>query len=278
MAAGLGFKDFQTGEVLTAADVDGYLMQGIWVFASATARDAAVTSPQEGNACYLKDTNQVLTYSGSAWVAVGGGSPLTTKGDLYGFSTVDARIPIGANDTVLTADNTQSLGLKWATPSSGGMTLINAGGTTLSGSSITISSIPQTYKNLQLVIRDYLPATDTTSLIMRPNNDTGTNYVYGLTGTGANQTFTDTFFSINGSADNAVTENLSVVDLLDYTNTVTFKIVSVRSVAINTTTNTNVNYQNFMGITNQTAAISSIVLAPNGGNFTSGTAFLYGVS
>jgi len=72
MAAGLGFKDFTTGEVLTAADVDGYLMQGIWVFASAAARDAAVTSPQEGNACYLKDTNEVLTYSGSAWVAVGG--------------------------------------------------------------------------------------------------------------------------------------------------------------------------------------------------------------
>ena len=119
MAAGLGFKDFVTGEVLTAADVDGYLMQGIWVFASAAARDAAVTSPQEGNACYLKDTNQVLTYSGSAWVAVGGGSPLTTKGDLYGFSTVDARIPIGANNTVLTADSTQALGLKWAAPVGG---------------------------------------------------------------------------------------------------------------------------------------------------------------
>jgi hypothetical protein len=60
MAAGLGFKDFVTGEVLTAADVDGYLMQGIWVFDDAAARDAAVTSPQEGNACYLKDTNEVL--------------------------------------------------------------------------------------------------------------------------------------------------------------------------------------------------------------------------
>jgi len=118
MAAGLGFKDFVTGEVLTAADVDGYLMQGIWVFASAAARDAAVTSPEEGNACYLKDTNQVLTYSGTAWVAVGGGSPLTTKGDVYGFSTVDARIPIGANNTVLTADSTQALGLKWAAVSS----------------------------------------------------------------------------------------------------------------------------------------------------------------
>ena len=68
MAAGLGFKDFVTGEVLTANDVDGYLMQNIWVFANATARDAAVTSPQEGNACYLKDTDAVMTYSGSAWV------------------------------------------------------------------------------------------------------------------------------------------------------------------------------------------------------------------
>jgi len=156
-----------------------------------------------------------------------------------------------------------------------GMTLLST--TTLSGASVTLSSIPQTYNNLQLVIRDYLPATDTTSLIMRPNNDTGTNYVYSLTGAGLNQTFTDTFFSINGSADNAVTQNLSVVNLLDYTNTVTFKIVLITSVAINTTTNTNVNYQNFMGISNQTAAISSIVLAPNSGNFTSGTALLYGV-
>lgn len=90
MAAGLGFKDFTTGEVLTAADVDGYLMQGIWVFASATARDAAVTSPQEGNACYLKDTNEVLTYSGSAWVAVGGaggGMTLLSTTSLTGAST-----------------------------------------------------------------------------------------------------------------------------------------------------------------------------------------------
>jgi hypothetical protein len=70
MAAGLGFKTFTTGEVLTAGDVNGYLMQGILVFASAAARDSAITSPQEGQACYLKDTNAVLTYSGSAWVNI----------------------------------------------------------------------------------------------------------------------------------------------------------------------------------------------------------------
>jgi hypothetical protein len=71
MAAGLGFKTFTTGEVLSAGDVNGYLMQGILVFASAAARDAAITSPQEGQTCYLKDTDAVMTYSGSAWVAVG---------------------------------------------------------------------------------------------------------------------------------------------------------------------------------------------------------------
>jgi hypothetical protein len=47
-------------------------MQGVWTFASAAARDAAVTSPQEGNFCYLKDTNVTQFYTGSAWSAVGG--------------------------------------------------------------------------------------------------------------------------------------------------------------------------------------------------------------
>jgi len=74
MAAPLGFKTFATGDVLTAADTNGYLMQGVWTFANATARDAAVTSPQEGNMCYLKDTDAVQYYSGSAWTAVGGSS------------------------------------------------------------------------------------------------------------------------------------------------------------------------------------------------------------
>jgi hypothetical protein len=70
MGAGLGFKNFVTGDVLTAADTNGYLMQGVWVFANAAARTSAVTSPQEGNFSFLKDTNSTEYYDGAAWVAV----------------------------------------------------------------------------------------------------------------------------------------------------------------------------------------------------------------
>ena len=78
MAAGLGFKTFTTGEVLTAADTNGYLMQGVLVFASAAARDAAITSPQEGQFAYLKDTDATTYYSGSAWTATGAAAPSYT--------------------------------------------------------------------------------------------------------------------------------------------------------------------------------------------------------
>jgi hypothetical protein len=73
MAAGLGFKTFDTGDVLSAADTNGYLMQGVLVFADSTARAAAITSPQEGQFSFLKDTNSTEYYTGSAWAAVGGG-------------------------------------------------------------------------------------------------------------------------------------------------------------------------------------------------------------
>jgi hypothetical protein len=77
MAAGLGFKTFTTGEVLTAADTNGYLMQGVLVFASAAARDAAITSPQEGQFAYLIDTDSTYYYSGSAWVLSGATGDIT---------------------------------------------------------------------------------------------------------------------------------------------------------------------------------------------------------
>ena len=154
MAAGLGFKTFNTGDVLSASDVNGYLMQGVLVFADATARDAAITSPQEGQFAYTKNNDSLWYYSGSAWVASGatgdiegvtagtgisgGGTSGTVtitnsmataidaKGDLIvgtGADTFD-RLAVGTNNYVLTADSTQSTGMKWAAASGGSATYV----------------------------------------------------------------------------------------------------------------------------------------------------------
>lgn len=48
------------------------------------------------------------------------GSKLTTKGDLLTFSTVNARLGVGSDGQVLTADATQTLGVKWAAVSATG--------------------------------------------------------------------------------------------------------------------------------------------------------------
>ena len=154
MAAGLGFKTFTTGEVLTAADTNGYLMQGINVFASTAARDAAITSPQEGQFAFTKDTNGLWYYDGAAWVASGatgdiegvtagigisgGGTSGTVtvtnsmataidaKGDLIAGTAADTfdRLAVGTNGQTLVADSTASTGLKWATPSASTPTFV----------------------------------------------------------------------------------------------------------------------------------------------------------
>jgi hypothetical protein len=139
MAAPLGFKDFTTGEVLTAADVDGYLMQGIWVFANATARDAAVTSPQEGNFAFLKDTNVTTYYTGSAWAnldTTGMTNPMTTTGDMVYSSSgsTPARLGIGSTGNVLTVSGGLPV---WSAPGGG---FVSAGVYVGTGQSTTSTS------------------------------------------------------------------------------------------------------------------------------------------
>lgn len=173
MAAGLGFKTFTTGEVLTAADTNGYLMQGVLVFASSAARAAAITSPQEGQYSYLKDTNSTEYYDGAAWIAApigditgvtagtgisGGGTSgtvtitnsmateIAAKGDLIvgtGAATFD-NLTVGANGTTLVADSSTATGLKWATPAGGGKVLQVVSAETTTSTSIATTSFADT--------------------------------------------------------------------------------------------------------------------------------------
>ena len=69
-----GYKTFNTGDVLTAAQVQYHLQnQTIMTFATAAARDAALTAPirQEGMFAYLADTDSVTFYNGTAWEVFG---------------------------------------------------------------------------------------------------------------------------------------------------------------------------------------------------------------
>jgi hypothetical protein len=70
--AGLGRKVFVSGEILTAADLQGYAVdQSVMVFDDSTARTAAIPTASEGMVTYLKDTDLVTVFDGAAYKAVG---------------------------------------------------------------------------------------------------------------------------------------------------------------------------------------------------------------
>lgn len=283
MAAGLGFKTWATGDVLTATDVNSYLMQGVWVFADAAARSAAVTSPQEGNFSYLKDTNKLYYYTGSAWAEADTtgipASAFTAKGDLLvgtGSGTYDDLTVGGTNGHVLTVDSSTSTGLKWAAASSGGMTLISTT-TANNDASVVISSIPTTYKNLQLVIRNLRGSVDNQDVRMRINGDTGSVY-REMTGNDGGQSFNATFLTIGNGSDTATSNGLCFVNLVDYANTATWKIAQATYVNNNGDTTTLLQFKNSPGLlTNLTAAVTSLTIYMASGNVTAGTFLLYGV-
>ena len=71
--AGAGKKTFVAGAVLTASDVNTYLMdQAVLRFATASARSTALPTPSEGMMSYLDSTNAVEVYDGASWTSVTG--------------------------------------------------------------------------------------------------------------------------------------------------------------------------------------------------------------
>jgi hypothetical protein len=175
--AGAGYKLFQTGDVLTAAQVNTYLNeQTVMVFANAAARTSALTSVlAEGMVSYLQDTNAVEVYNGSAWVGVSGAGDVTevqagtgisvasgtgpipvvtntmatavdAKGDLIVGTGADtfARLAVGTNGHTLVADSAEATGLKWAAPAGGGKVLQVVEGLTTTSTNIATTSLTDT--------------------------------------------------------------------------------------------------------------------------------------
>ena len=162
---------------------------------------------------------------------------------------------------------------------SGGMTLIST--TALSGASVSLSAIPSTYKNLQLVVRNFLPATDNQSFTVRVNGDSGANRHFSVPSSTApsSSAFNLTVWNTNLiGQDNAVTQSIIVWDIFDYTNTVTWKSARAQFGYNNAATTANVSFELSHYYYNQTTAITSLDLLPSSGNFTSGSVLLYGIS
>lgn len=91
-----------------ANDCDVFPFSGEAIDALGT--DAAYSLTAGTNITFICIATGVWKTAGGA---AGSVSPLTTKGDLWGFSTVDARLPVGTNRQVLEADSTQTLGVGW---------------------------------------------------------------------------------------------------------------------------------------------------------------------
>jgi hypothetical protein len=110
--AGAGYKLFATGDVLTAAQVNTYLMQQtVMVFASSAARTTALSGVlAEGMVSYLQDTNSLEVYDGSAWVGATGDITALTAGTGISISSATGPIPTVAIDsTVATLTGSQTL-------------------------------------------------------------------------------------------------------------------------------------------------------------------------
>jgi hypothetical protein len=198
------------------------------------------------------------------------------KGDIIAATADDtpARLAVGANDTVLTADSTTATGLKWATVAGGGYTSIASG--SLSGSSVAMSSIPATYRDLVLIFRDYYFVND--DLITGTINGTNSIYTNQVTGNGdAPMTSGYVVPTQSENTDNSDQNNFMMLRFYDYANTTSHKIVDSWVIQRNSG-NTNYRLLNTTTGIRLTAAINSIVFGTQtGGNISGGTYVLYGV-
>ena len=180
----------------------------------------------------------------------------------------------------IVADSGEATGLKWDTPAAGGgMTSIASG--SLSGGSLSLTSISGSYKNLQLVLRDWQHSGNT-ALGFTVNAVSS----YEYTGIDSTQSYQQIIYAAGADIEltryNALSgddNNALVITLNDYANTTANKQVdSLNTYKNDRTAPNNKAITKIWGVALTTSAITSITITAKSNNFNGGTYILYGVS
>ena len=217
------------------------------------------------------------------------------KGDIIAATAADtvARLAVGANGTVLTAASGQATGLEWATPSVGGMTLIEEKVVSAS-TGFSFSSIPQTYKQLILVWGAMNHSGSTGNFSLRLNNNSSSVYAMKAmetSGTSINQlhdlqtslrTTNTVSFGLNVQGDNVYETAMNGYVIIDnYASTSKYK--QIWGYYAYTAADTAVRGANVLCSYLSTAAVTSLDVVRLSGsatisNFTNTSIRLYGIA
>ncbi|MEU8270822.1 hypothetical protein AB0B89_27150 [Sphaerisporangium sp. NPDC049002] len=140
------FKSWTVGEILTAADLNSYLMSQVIIRCTSGTRPA---SPAQGWHIYETDTSKFLVYTGSAWVPEGSQRRQKTKSadetvnnstavqdDDHLFLSVDANTNYLVEALIVyNSNSTADFQMGWSGPSGATFTWASGGmDTTVSGS------------------------------------------------------------------------------------------------------------------------------------------------
>ena len=223
--------------------------------------------------------------SGTVTITNDMATTIAAKGDILAGTANDAysALTVGANGTVLTAASGQATGLEWATPSSGGMTLIST--TTLSGATTTLASIPQTYNSLFVIISAATFDTSNGQLVCWTNavntnnvNQAMVQWNNNVGGTATGSSSAPIYLQGNQLGLRTDANNVFMLTINNYASSTTHKPFTAAGSFIGSAQAGAILASNVAGAIRSNTAITSLVFGYDNSNAANaGTILLYGV-